>query len=142
MSVRWSAAPPRSLLEVVGKGALVAGGAAECAMLLQVMATLWWVGLCYGFVLLSAAAGDGDLWPSGAGHHYDVLTTVLLNEPGAARGKDVGFQVTASLSVGVVWSSGADERLLRLEVRAPAACRSRCGDVTPPLTVQMPTRFE
>jgi hypothetical protein len=43
-----------------------------------------------------------------------------LNEAGPRVGKDVGYMVTATLNVGVVWQSPFDpnDKLLQLEVSA------------------------
>jgi uncharacterized SAM-binding protein YcdF (DUF218 family) len=83
---------------------------------------LLWPLLCYGFVLLSfPAAGSAAVsrqFQLGTAHVYRLENTVLLNEAGPRAGKDVGYRVTATLSVGVLWQSPFDpnDKLLKLEV--------------------------
>jgi len=95
------------------------------AMLRTVAALLLlWPLICYGFVLLSfPAAGSAAVsrqFQLGVGHSYRLESTVLLNEAGPRVGKDVGYMVTATLNVGVVWQSPFDpnDKLLQLEVSA------------------------
>ncbi|KAG8264619.1 hypothetical protein J6590_008555 [Homalodisca vitripennis] len=92
-------------------------------MLVSLMALLLsvWGGLClcYGFVLLSstAAAGGPRLFEPPSACLYSYHATLLLNEAAPGRGKDVGFQVTASLSVETVWQSASSplNKLLKLK---------------------------
>ena len=83
---------------------------------------LLWPLICYGFVLLSfPAAGSAAAsrqFQLGAGYSYRLESTVLLNEAGPRVGKDVGYLVTATLSVGVLWQSPYDhnDKLLQLQV--------------------------
>jgi hypothetical protein len=92
--------------------------------MLKTVATLLllWPLICYGFVLLSfPAAGSAAVsrqFQLGTAHAYRLESTVLLNEAGPRIGKDVGYQVTATLSVGVLWQSPFDpnDKLLQLEV--------------------------
>nr|CAD7413330.1 unnamed protein product [Timema poppensis] len=81
---------------------------------------------CYGFVLISspamAGAGSGShLFDLGRGHSYQLESTVLLNEVGGARaGKDVGYQVSATVTVGAVWQTADNaDKLLRIEKTSP-----------------------
>jgi hypothetical protein len=93
-------------------------------MLWTVVAALLslWPLLCYGFVLLSfPAAGSTAVsrqFRVGVGHTYRLESTVLLNEAGPRVGKDVGYQVTATVSVGALWQSPFDpnDKLLQLQV--------------------------
>ncbi|GFG29687.1 hypothetical protein Cfor_03737 [Coptotermes formosanus] len=83
---------------------------------------LLWPLICYGFVLLSfPAAGSAAAsrqFQLGAGYSYRLDSTVLLNEAGPRVGKDVGYQVTATLSIGVLWQSPYDpnDKLLQLQL--------------------------
>ncbi|XP_021915479.1 microsomal triglyceride transfer protein large subunit isoform X2 [Zootermopsis nevadensis] len=54
----------------------------------------------------------------GSGHAYRLESTVLLNEAGTRVGKDVGYLVTATLSVGALWQSPFDpnDKLLQLQL--------------------------
>lgn len=86
----------------------------------MLVAWLWTV--CYGFVLLSSAAAgagasDDQCYPPGGSWQYELLTTVLLNEPGPA-GKDVGFQISAEVKVDSLWRNPVKptDRLLKFEV--------------------------
>ncbi|XP_046673473.1 microsomal triacylglycerol transfer protein [Homalodisca vitripennis] len=96
-------------------------------MLVSLMALLLsvWGGLClcYGFVLLSstAAAGGPRLFEPPSACLYSYHATLLLNEAAPGRGKDVGFQVTASLSVETVWQSASSplNKLLKLKIVNP-----------------------
>lgn len=78
--------------------------------------------MCYGFVLLSsAAAGAGahadTTYAPGGAWSYDLLTTVLLNEAGRAE-RDVGFQISAGVTVESIWKhpTQTTDRLLKIEV--------------------------
>jgi hypothetical protein len=92
--------------------------------MLRMVATLLliWPLICYGFVLLSfPAAGSATVsrqFQLGAGYSYNLESTVLLNEAGPRVGKDVGYLVTATVSVSVLWQSPYDpnDKLLQLEV--------------------------
>lgn len=92
--------------------------------MLKTVATLLllWPLICYGFVLLSfPAAGSAAVsrqFQLGTAHVYRLESTVLFNEAGPRVGKDVGYQVTATLNVGVLWQSPFDpnDKLLQLEV--------------------------
>lgn len=80
--------------------------------------TLFW-GLCYGFVLLSSAAGAGeflenDLFPSGASWTYEWKSIVLLNEKGFNK-KDVGFSISSNVIVESIRNN--QEKLLKIQVR-------------------------
>jgi hypothetical protein len=83
---------------------------------------LLWPLISYGFVLLSfpaaGSAATSKQFQLGAGYSYRLESTVLLNEAGPRVGKDVGYQVTATLSVGVLWQSPYDpnDKLLQLQV--------------------------
>jgi hypothetical protein len=92
-------------------------------MLWAVAALLWsWPLICYGFMLLSfpvaGSAAVSRQFQVGAGHSYRLESTVLLNEAGPRVGKDVGYLVTATLSVGALWQSPFDpnDKLLQLQV--------------------------
>ncbi|CAG9832555.1 unnamed protein product [Diabrotica balteata] len=78
------------------------------------------LGLCYGFVLLSSAAGDFNevnVFEKGVSFKYKLQSTVLLNEKGL-RGKSVGFFIDGELTVDSVWENG-DHKLLRMELKSP-----------------------
>lgn len=77
---------------------------------------LLWVRLCYSFVLLSSAASTRQ-YEVGTTYDYSYQTTVLLNEA-APKGKDVGYQITASVRVGTLWQNTANpaEKIVRIEV--------------------------
>lgn len=79
-----------------------------------------WLYLCHGFVFLSsAAAGTGSqLFEPASALTYSYQSTLLLNEVTPDLGKDVGFRVTAQLSVETVWQSASspDTKLLLLKV--------------------------
>lgn len=79
-----------------------------------------WLYLCHGFVFLSsAAAGTGSqLFEPASTLTYSYQSTLLLNEVTPDLGKDVGFRVTAQLSVETVWQSASSPgtKLLLLKV--------------------------
>ena len=83
---------------------------------------LLWPLISYGFVLLSfpaaGSAATSRQFQLGAGYSYRLESTVLLNEAGPRIGKDVGYLVTGTLSVGVLWQSPYDpnDKLLQLQV--------------------------
>jgi hypothetical protein len=102
-------------------------------MLWTVAALLWlWPLICYGFVLLSFPAvvftAASRQFRLGAGHSYRLESTVLLNEAGTRVGKDVGYLVTATLGVGVLWQSPFDpnDKLLQLQVSTEYSNRGSC----------------
>lgn len=80
----------------------------------------WWCGT--GFVLLSssaAAAGSARQLEPGVGLVYQLTSTLLLSEPSLlGPAKDVGYQITADVTIGTVWASGADlnNKLIQVEV--------------------------
>lgn len=70
----------------------------------------------------AAGAGTARLFQTGYGYMYDYQTTILLNEaPGPRIGNDVGFQISADLSVSVIWQNpnNANQKLIRLEMIKP-----------------------
>jgi hypothetical protein len=77
----------------------------------------WLVGICYGFVLISSAAGHADvnLFQVGQVAVYKLHSTVLLNEIGNGA-KNVGFFIAGDVMVHSVWAGG-DDRILKLEVK-------------------------
>jgi hypothetical protein len=79
----------------------------------------WLVGICYGFVLISSAAGHADvnLFQVGQVAVYKLHSTVLLNEIGNGA-KNVGFFIAGDVLVHSVWAGG-DDRILKLEVKGP-----------------------
>lgn len=77
----------------------------------------WFLGMCYGFVLLSSAAGqngDTKLFEVGESLQYRFHSTVLLNEKGSST-KNVGFYITGDVAVRTVWGNNV-EKLLKIEV--------------------------
>ncbi|XP_018321773.1 microsomal triglyceride transfer protein large subunit [Agrilus planipennis] len=87
----------------------------------------WIFGVCYGFVLLSSAAGAGnaaDILEPGGSWTYDMHTVVLLNEKNES-GKDVGFLVAGEVLVQVLWGSSDQQRLLRFEMSPQLYIKSR-----------------
>lgn len=94
-------------------------GVLDCAcsdMFGRAMVACWGWHLCYGFVLLAAAGGSQLLEP-GSSLNYNYEATLLLNEAEAGSGKDVGFQISAQLSLETVWEA-AQNKLLYLKVTA------------------------
>ncbi|RZC38190.1 microsomal triglyceride transfer protein large subunit [Asbolus verrucosus] len=88
-------------------------------MLTLYIVVAWLVGICYGFVLISSAAGQNDinLFQPGESSVFQLHSTVLLNEKGDSL-KNVGFFITGDVIVNSVW--GADnDRILKLELRSP-----------------------
>ena len=84
---------------------------------------VWWPLLCHGFVLMSSpAAGSvaaSRQFQLGSGHTYRIESVVTLNEPASPRiGKDVGYLVSGTLTVGTVWQSPLDtnDKVLQLQV--------------------------
>lgn len=79
----------------------------------------WWCST--GFVLLSssaAAAGSARQLEPGVGLVYHLTSTLLLSEPDNGPAKDVGYQITADVTIGTVWASGTDSnnKLIQVEV--------------------------
>lgn len=80
--------------------------------------TLFW-GLCYGFVLLSSAAGAGELidnhllFRHGNKWQYKWESIILLNENGSDQ-KDVGFLLSSNVNVESIWNNR--EKLLKIHV--------------------------
>lgn len=77
----------------------------------------WFIGFCYGFVLLSSAAGqngDFNLFQKGDSLRYNWRSTVFLNEKDGGD-KSVGFAVTGKVVISVIWGEG-DKKLLKVEV--------------------------
>lgn len=90
---------------------------------LMYMMFAWTLGLCYGFVLLSSAQGEGNLedvnlYEPGKAWNYQYQVTLLLNEK-AEAGKDVGFFIVSEVLVQCVWGNSNQERLLKLELKSP-----------------------
>ncbi|EFA08014.1 microsomal triacylglycerol transfer protein [Tribolium castaneum] len=88
-------------------------------MLTLYMVVAWLVGICYGFVLISSAAGQNDvnLFQVGEKAVYKLHSTVLLNEK-TGGGKNVGFFITGDVMVHSLWGE-SEEKLLKLELKAP-----------------------
>ncbi|XP_069705721.1 microsomal triacylglycerol transfer protein isoform X2 [Periplaneta americana] len=86
------------------------------------MAPRWVILLLLGsYCQMAPAAGSAAVsrqFQLGAGHAYRLESTVLLNEAGPRIGKDVGYLITATLSVGVIWQSPFDpnDKLLQLQL--------------------------
>ncbi|XP_018566345.1 microsomal triglyceride transfer protein large subunit [Anoplophora glabripennis] len=80
----------------------------------------WFLGMCYGFVLLSSAAGqngDTKLFEVGETLKYHLHSTVLLNENDSSS-KNVGFYITGDVVVRTVWGNNV-EKLLKVEFNSP-----------------------
>ncbi|KAJ1529162.1 hypothetical protein ONE63_005970 [Megalurothrips usitatus] len=83
----------------------------------------WWCGT--GFVLLSssaAAAGSARQLEPGVGLVYQLTSTLLLSEPTLlGPAKDVGYQITADVTIGTVWASGSDfnNKLIQIDIASP-----------------------
>lgn len=83
----------------------------------------WWCGT--GFVLLSssaAVAGSARQLEPGIGLVYHLTSTLLLSEPSlSGPAKDVGYQITADVTIGTVWASGTDlnNKLIQIEIANP-----------------------
>ncbi|XP_044272344.1 microsomal triglyceride transfer protein large subunit [Tribolium madens] len=88
-------------------------------MLTLYMVVAWLIGICYGFVLISSAAGQNDvnLFQLGEKSVYKLHSTVLLNEK-TGSGKNVGFFITGDVLVHSIWGEG-EEKLLKFELKAP-----------------------
>lgn len=77
----------------------------------------WFIGICYGFVLISSAAGHTtNVFPLGEKSVFQLHSTVLLNE-NSKSGKNVGFFITGDVIVDCIWGEG-DDKLLKIEVRS------------------------
>ncbi|XP_057665550.1 microsomal triacylglycerol transfer protein [Diorhabda carinulata] len=78
----------------------------------------WSLGICYGFVLISSAAGNFDefnFFEKGVSLKYNLKTNVLLNDKGL-KGKNVGFTINGEVSVGTIWENG-NQKLLKIELK-------------------------
>lgn len=77
----------------------------------------WLLGICYGFVLISSAAGQNEinLFQVGEVSHYQYHSTVLLND-NSDGAKSVGFFITGDVLVHSIWGDNSN-KLLKLEVR-------------------------
>lgn len=87
----------------------------SCSILYTIFA--WFLGICYGFVLLSSAAGQHgeiELFKNGESLIYQWRTTTLLSEK-SANTKNVGFSITGNVVVHVLWSAG-NRKLLKFQV--------------------------
>lgn len=87
----------------------------SCSILYTIIA--WFLGVCYGFVLLSSAAGqNGDvgLFKSGESLIYQLRTITLMSEK-TANTKNVGFSITGNVVIQVIWSD-EKKKLLKLQV--------------------------
>lgn len=74
--------------------------------------------MCYGFVLLSSAAGQNGeivLFKKGESVTYKWETTTLLSER-SANTKNVGFSIKGNVVIEVIWSDGI-QKLLKVKVR-------------------------
>ncbi|PNF28005.1 hypothetical protein B7P43_G13850 [Cryptotermes secundus] len=76
---------------------------------------------CLLAVFAAGSAAVSRHFQLGTAHVYRLESTVLFNESGPRVGKDVGYQVTATLNVGVLWQSPFDpnDKLLQLELSSP-----------------------
>lgn len=71
--------------------------------------------MCYGFVILSSAAGqNSETFDVGMSFKYNYHSTVLFNER-ASDSKNVGFNVSGEVTVRTVWGN-AVEKLMKVEV--------------------------
>nr|CAI5840522.1 unnamed protein product [Callosobruchus analis] len=80
----------------------------------------WLLGFCYGFVLLSSAAGHHGavrLFDVGSAFTYKLHSTVLFDE-NEENTKDVGFYIDADVVLSAVWE-GDEQRLLKVELNSP-----------------------
>ncbi|XP_019876158.1 microsomal triacylglycerol transfer protein [Aethina tumida] len=90
----------------------------SCSILYILFA--WFLGMCYGFVLLSSAAGHNvelNLFEAGEALSYKLHSTVLLNEKDD-NSKNVGFFVDGDVVVTTLWSNG-NSRILQIEIKEP-----------------------
>lgn len=88
----------------------------SCSILYTIFA--WFLGMCYGFVLLSSAAGQNGelaLFKNGEYFKYQWKTTTLLSEK-SDNTKNVGFSITGNVLIEVVWGNEA-KKLLKIQVR-------------------------
>lgn len=77
----------------------------------------WFLGMCYGFVLISSAAGQNGelvLFKTGEVFTYQWKTTTLLSEKSGT--KNIGFSIRGNILIQVLWSDGA-KKLLKIQVR-------------------------
>ncbi|XP_034249467.1 microsomal triglyceride transfer protein large subunit isoform X2 [Thrips palmi] len=67
-----------------------------------------------------AAAGSARQLEPGVGLVYHLTSTLLLSEP-SLRAKDVGYQITADVTIGTVWASETDpnNKLIQIDVAKP-----------------------
>ncbi|XP_074032017.1 microsomal triacylglycerol transfer protein [Leptinotarsa decemlineata] len=80
----------------------------------------WFLGVCYGFVLLSSAAGhfsDVKLFEIGESLRYKLQSTVLLNEKDLTA-KNVGFFIDGEVVVDVIWEND-NQKVLRIQLKSP-----------------------
>ncbi|KAJ8915951.1 hypothetical protein NQ315_016627 [Exocentrus adspersus] len=80
----------------------------------------WYLGMCYGFVLLSSASGqNGDikLFDIGTLVSYKFHSTVILNDRDVGA-KDVGFYIDGIVDIQTVWEKD-NEKLLKVELNSP-----------------------
>ncbi|KAL3273196.1 hypothetical protein HHI36_014651 [Cryptolaemus montrouzieri] len=81
---------------------------------------VWILGTCYGFVLLSSAAGhtgDVKLFIPGEELVYNLHSTVLMNEKDGDS-KNVGFFTSAEVLVQVIYSQ-ENQKILKLKINNP-----------------------
>ncbi|CAH1977992.1 unnamed protein product [Acanthoscelides obtectus] len=80
----------------------------------------WLLGFCYGFVLLSSAAGHNAgvrLFDVGSAVSYKLHSTLLFDENEEST-KDVGFYIDADVVIEAVWEND-EQRLLKIELKSP-----------------------
>ncbi|CAG9812767.1 unnamed protein product [Phaedon cochleariae] len=80
----------------------------------------WFLGVCYGFVLLSSAAGqfsEINIFENGESLRYTLQSKILLNERDILA-KNVGFYVDGEVTISVVWGTGS-QKLLKIELTSP-----------------------
>ncbi|KAJ8979262.1 hypothetical protein NQ317_012732 [Molorchus minor] len=80
----------------------------------------WFLGMCYGFVLLSSAAGqNGDLslFEPGESLTYKFHSTVLLNDRDG-HSRSAGFYIAGDVIVQTVWGNN-NEKLIKVELISP-----------------------
>lgn len=77
----------------------------------------WFIGICYGFVIISSAAesSDANLFHSTEALLYHLDTTTLLNEKNVNESKITGFSIRCEISVETIWKSD-NENVLKFEV--------------------------
>lgn len=87
----------------------------SCSILYTIFA--WFLGMCYGFVLLSSAAGQNgeiEFFKNGQSLIYQWRTTTFMSEKGDNT-KKVGFSLTGNVVIQVLWSDG-EKKLLKFHV--------------------------